>query len=126
MRSNDVIWGLCYDVYLVTMLQELLALELGAEFGGYYHTASSMHLYKNFYPMAEKILAEPLPEEPVGMQPMSHPEEVPSFLQAEAQFRAGLPEATLTLERLHPYWRNLAAPLVARRSSVEAAAQVAA
>ena len=28
MRSNDAIWGLPYDIFLFTMLQEMLAVEL--------------------------------------------------------------------------------------------------
>src|ERR1700688_4271437 len=35
MRSNDAIWGLPYDVFIFTMLQELLACELGLELGTY-------------------------------------------------------------------------------------------
>ena len=41
MRSNDAFWGLPYDVFLFTMLQELMAAELGVELGTYYHCCPS-------------------------------------------------------------------------------------
>jgi thymidylate synthase len=40
MRSNDVIWGLPYDVFLFTFLQEMMALELGVRLGEYHHFAT--------------------------------------------------------------------------------------
>jgi thymidylate synthase len=126
MRSNDVIWGLCYDVYFLTMLHELLTVELGVELGTYHHSVASLHLYSNFYAMAEKIVAEPLLGTPTGMAPMDHTEDIPAFLSAEALIRQGSPNAAASVQRLHPYWRQLAATLLARRSALPSAAQVAA
>ncbi len=55
MRSNDAIWGVPYDLFLFTSLQELMALELGAKLGSYYHYASSMHVYKRHYELAAQM-----------------------------------------------------------------------
>ncbi|WP_160309562.1 thymidylate synthase [Lysobacter capsici] len=55
MRSNDVIWGVPYDLFLFTSLQELMALELGLEVGRYFHSAASMHIYEKHYELAEVI-----------------------------------------------------------------------
>jgi len=49
MRSNDVIWGWSNDVPFFTLLQEMMATELGLPVGTYYHHAGSMHIYENFF-----------------------------------------------------------------------------
>ena len=46
MRSNDITWGLTYDVFNFTMIQEFIAVQLGVPLGNYYHNAGSLHLYK--------------------------------------------------------------------------------
>tara|TARA_B100000809_G_C14974568_1_gene472179 strand:+ start:240 stop:884 length:645 start_codon:yes stop_codon:yes gene_type:complete len=45
MRSNDLWFGFCNDQFCFSMLQEMVAKELGIEIGWYYHFASNMHLY---------------------------------------------------------------------------------
>lgn len=45
MRSNDVVWGLTYDVFNFTMIQEQIAALLDLSLGDYYHHAGSLHLY---------------------------------------------------------------------------------
>lgn len=45
MRSNDLFLGFTYDAFSFTMLQEMMANELGLELGTYYHNVGSMHLY---------------------------------------------------------------------------------
>ena len=47
MRSNDLWYGFCNDQYQFSMLQDMIAIELGIELGGYYHFAHNMHLYNN-------------------------------------------------------------------------------
>lgn len=46
MRSNDAFVGLPHDVFVFTMLQEIVARSLGLELGKYKHFAASLHLYK--------------------------------------------------------------------------------
>lgn len=65
MRSNDVIWGLTYDLFSFTLFQEMMYLELkmtekfkDLELGNYYHTAGSLHLYERHFGLAEKIVDE--------------------------------------------------------------------
>lgn len=61
MRSNDVMWGLTYDLFSFTLFQEcmLLALqERGYRFlrlGRYFHTAGSMHIYDRHFELAERV-----------------------------------------------------------------------
>lgn len=104
MRSNDAVWGLPYDIFLFSMLQELLACSLGLELGYYHHAVGSLHLYERHVPLAERVLAAP-PPPGYAMPPMDHPEQLPLFLRSEAAIRAG---DAVRLSGLAPYWRSLA------------------
>ena len=55
MRSNDVVFGFCNDVFAFTMLQELIANELGVEMGSYTHHAVSMHIYEKHFNLLDNI-----------------------------------------------------------------------
>lgn len=106
MRSNDVVWGLPYDVFLFTMLQEMLACELSLELGSYFHVAGSFHLYDRHVSLAQRIIdagicpADPMNEMP-GLGGLRE------FLQLEHELRTkGSSEVNLP-----DYWATLAAPL---------------
>ncbi|KAA6470288.1 thymidylate synthase [Bacillus cereus] len=58
MRSNDIIWGTPYDVFSFTMMQELMATELGLDVGVYTHFAGSIHLYEQHNQLAIDMLKE--------------------------------------------------------------------
>ena len=63
MRSNDIIFGLCNDVFTFSMFQQLMLNELNSRganvsLGSYNHHAGSLHLYERHYKMASKILTE--------------------------------------------------------------------
>ena len=88
MRSNDSIWGLPYDVFLFTMLQELLACQLGLEVGVYWHFAASLHLYERHYDLARRIVRAPAVES-FEMPPMRQPSQISDFLALENQTRRG-------------------------------------
>ena len=45
MRSNDVFYGLPYDVNGFCFIQQMMASWLGLELGSYIHQAGSMHIY---------------------------------------------------------------------------------
>jgi hypothetical protein len=53
MRSNDIVLGTCYDVPAFTIMQEVMANDLGVELGSYFHFANSMHVYERHYEMAD-------------------------------------------------------------------------
>lgn len=55
MRSTDLVYGLSYDVPAFTMMQELMALELGIELGSYMHVSNSLHVYEKHFKMCEDI-----------------------------------------------------------------------
>ena len=63
MRSNDIIFGLCNDVFTFSLFQQLMLNELNSRgakitLGTYNHHAGSLHLYERHYNMASKILLE--------------------------------------------------------------------
>lgn len=113
MRSNDVIWGLCYDVFVVTMLQERLACELHLPQGWYQQVCGSIHLYHDHMAMAEAIRQEEVQQDPVSMPEMDHVEAIPAFLEAERALRLGHTDPLALVDRLPLYWKGLAGSLVA-------------
>lgn len=62
MRSNDIFSGFTYDVFIFTLLQEILANELDIELGKYYHNVGSMHVYEDQFYLLEDIQENKLPE----------------------------------------------------------------
>lgn len=79
MRSNDAVWGLTYDLFSFTLLQEMMMLELrrdgmsDLQLGRYYHTAGSLHIYERHFEMAQNILKEYLSpgfQEAASMEPL--------------------------------------------------------
>jgi thymidylate synthase len=105
MRSNDAIWGLPYDVFLFTMLQELLALELGTELGSYFHLVGSLHLYKRHFELAKRIISCES-SFPYEMPPMREHRQLESFLALEGEIRAGM-QLDGQVKALDPYWEHL-------------------
>lgn len=55
MRSNDLIWGFQYDMFNFSIIQEIIANELGIDIGDYYHTATSFHVYDYHWGLLEQI-----------------------------------------------------------------------
>jgi thymidylate synthase len=49
MRSNDFILGFSNDMPFFSVLQEMIAVEIGVPVGTYYHYSDSMHLYERNY-----------------------------------------------------------------------------
>jgi len=47
MRSQSAFGVMPYDVFLFTMIQEAMALELGVEVGDYIHISNSIHIYED-------------------------------------------------------------------------------
>ena len=46
MRSNDVWWGLAYDVFMHSQVQVTMGRALGVDLGAYVHHAASLHAYE--------------------------------------------------------------------------------
>lgn len=105
MRSNDVIWGLPYDVFLFTMLQELLATRLNLELGTYNHFIASCHLYKRHVSLAEKVITtEHLI--PLKMRKMDSYHQLYSFIETEKEIRTGS-ELSTNVNDFSEYWADM-------------------
>lgn len=75
MRSNDFVKGLTYDVFQFTLLQELMAAELGISLGRYIHIANNLHIYEKDMQMLEEMIVsginknnKPLPPIPADFR----------------------------------------------------------
>ncbi len=108
MRSNDVVWGLPYDVFFFTMLQEMLATTLELELGKYYHVAGSLHLYERHVSLAERIMASKKAKQ-FEMPSMKALHELPTFLEAEGILRSGGDPLKFSFS---PYWADLLTALL--------------
>ena len=58
MRSNDVFKGLPHDIFVFTMLQEIIAIRLECQMGSYKHFVGSLHLYLDDIELAKQYKAE--------------------------------------------------------------------
>ncbi len=109
MRSNDVFVGMTHDIFCFTMLQEIVAREIGATMGRYVHVVGSLHLYENKTLDAQVFLDEgwqsttdPMPTMPAGSQWR----QIAALLRAEEHLRAGTTYADLDLPDT-AYWADL-------------------
>lgn len=59
MRSNDIWFGLTYDVTFFTELQKYIADKIGVGYGTYTHFATSLHLYDRDYEKVKAIVEDP-------------------------------------------------------------------
>lgn len=105
MRSNDAIWGLPYDCFIMTMLQESLARQLGYPLGEYVHFAASMHVYERHFPLVDSILAVGEDSESPSMPPM--PSAIPTEPLFSYEKLIREKEPVLDFADLPIYWRDL-------------------
>lgn len=119
MRSNDVFRGLPHDVFCFTMIQELVARQVGAEVGRYIHNVGSLHLYEDDLARAQEFLDEgwqgtsEMPAMPSGDQTMG----LELLLDTEADLRTGVVDQPSNEMLAKPYWGDLATLLWAYRLS---------
>jgi thymidylate synthase len=105
MRSNDVILGLPYDIFLFTMLQEMMAVELRLEVGSYHHFVGSLHIYDSNLSWAQEMLAAvPTIDEPMPI--MTTLQGIEELLEGERQTRE--PDVLkLPRQTTGSYWEGL-------------------
>ncbi len=63
MRSNDLVWGLPYNIIQFTSMQEMVAGWLGVDVGTYVHISDSLHVYERHWPLLNALtdVAAPVP-----------------------------------------------------------------
>lgn len=122
MRSNDVIKGFTYDVFMFTMLQEYIARQLGVEPGSYFHNAASLHVY-----LPDAMRYGIMPSDirwALMMKPMPLIEPKELFLLRDILVEPVGSKVTANTALLSPYMKNLAFAAMSmayRRTDMEAA-----
>ena len=111
MRSNDALMGLPYDVFLFTMLQELMACQVGLPLGSYYHFANSLHIYESDLVKSQQI-SNSLPTIHEPMPQMAAPNQLKSFLAVESDLRKSHSNFSVKFDALHKYWADLGSVLI--------------
>lgn len=108
MRSNDVMLGLPHDVFCFTMLQEILARDLGLRVGVYKHSVASLHIYDDAIEKAKQYCLEGW-QETIAMPEMPKGDPWPAIeavLAAEEKIRLG-EEFDISTLSLDEYWLDL-------------------
>lgn len=107
MRSNDLVWGLPYDFFLFSYLQEFMAAELEIQLGNYHHFTASLHLYEKHFELAKRVI-----ERNSGSLGLIMPK-VPNgafdvLVQGEQKLRSGeMKLEELSLSEMNGYWKDL-------------------
>lgn len=117
MRANDAYRGIVSDVFSFTLMQELMARQLGLEVGLYHHNAGSMHSYDADNRRIRRVLREmgevgstPLPFQFPRMPPGDNWVWLRKILEYERKLRLGqIKLTTEDVERsdLPPYWQQV-------------------
>lgn len=66
MRSNDLIWGMPYNVIQFTCLQEIMAGWLGVDVGSYVQLSDSLHVYQRHWDELDALILEQEGNAPVN------------------------------------------------------------
>jgi hypothetical protein len=111
MRSNDVWMGLPYDVFAFTCLQMMVAEELGAMDGYYYHRVGSLHLYDKHVEAAHGMWRDAQPSAcEHNWWPRATFKEVGLMLALELGSRCGVdPRGVTEWKQLSPMAQDLVA-----------------
>jgi len=119
MRSNDLYLGLPYDVFSFTMLQEMLANELGVELGTYKHFVGSLHVYeKNYKNIEQSRKTEISSSKPMDKMPPLKGEQKVKLLALEEKLRLGKMISGEEINDLEPYWRQFIIVLMHKSAEV--------
>jgi thymidylate synthase len=111
MRSQSALMVLPYDLFLLTMLQEVVAVRLELPLGSYHHFCSSLHYYNDESALVGQVLSE----SPTGTPEMPIMSPEPASLwttvaSAELAVRTGtqnVSEAADRVEQVSGYWGTL-------------------
>lgn len=91
MRSNNAVRVLPYDLFLFSLLSEVVASAVGVALASYHHFAVSMHIYESDLALAKEIAAAPPPLKRTIMKPMplwTSMEESQKLVEFENELRA--------------------------------------
>lgn len=107
MRSQSALMVMPYDIFLMTMLQEYMALQLDVEVGDYTHFCDNIHFFEDEEEFANKVLENQ--EEGMSMSPMTNIsyKELKDVFKCEKELRNNEEKGYLLYQIKNDYWRNL-------------------
>lgn len=100
MRSNDIWFGLPYDVAFFTELQKYIAKELGIEAGTYTHFDVSLHVYERNIDDLKKIVENPVSKKITFNSDKFHEFKDAIDLMVRSRIKAGDSEESLRIRLL--------------------------
>lgn len=114
MRSQSAVMVMPYDVFLFTMIQEWLAVEIGVPVGEYSHVCGSLHYYEEDKSIFEGILSEKVESEQMAEMTSSGADVANRLVEYERilrynRLRSENVEPILGLDR---YWSGFLHPIV--------------
>jgi thymidylate synthase len=123
MRSSNALKVLPYDLFLFSLLAEVVAAELEVEPAGYHQFAVSLHVYAEDVPQAEAVVAAGAPPGRAAMRPVPADPfgQLSRLVQLEQELRAGhllagrawVKEHDQRIDRtLAPFWQDFARVLL--------------
>lgn len=113
MRGNDAVIGLLGDVFCFTLLQEFMAVQLGAGLGSYAHHVGSMHINDTDTATATAVIQSAGrwgARFPVPVMPPTSWHELKVLEQIEGALRRGEDQfisGDLAGLGVHPYWQQV-------------------
>lgn len=127
MRSSDLILGIGNDIPAFTLMQEMMAAELGVEVGEYMHTSGSLHIYERHFKMAEDIIAEGVSSQPLRLPSAPGSRQnmpIDALLAVERQLRGATSQDDITTSLqnfnnlvIETYWQDWAIILASHQAS---------
>ena len=109
MRSNDAFIGMPHDIFVFTMIQEIIARTLQVKLGIYKHIVSSLHIYERDIEKVQQYFSEGWQPSNSAMPPMPNEDPFPKIqhlLKIEEEIRVNknleIDQSTLT-----SYWQDL-------------------
>jgi thymidylate synthase len=128
MRSQSAAFVMPYDVFLMTMLQELMASELGVELGYYHHNADSMHYFLDEEEKVGELIHSLDYSDEMPNMPKNSMKQVKELLKFEELMRnqakeakrqnreIDIDKALITLDQLNidRYWNYFGEVLIAK------------
>jgi hypothetical protein len=122
MRSQAAVGVMPYDLFLLTMLHEYVAMRAGIELGEYVHFAPLTGIREREIPIIKQITANHRCGLSIPMYPMERlePGQLAQFFMLERKARRGDPPDVLDFQSFPRYWWSLLEVTYAKKHLAEA------
>lgn len=119
MRSQSAVMVMPYDIFLFTMLQEWLSVELEIELGRYIHCCGSLHYYEEDSPLILRLVDDNSPSHAMPHMNSAGFDVILKLSEVEQRLRltGDVSKNDTVTSQLDPYWRAFLAPMIDFHSS---------